>query len=80
MTGRGFAWRSFRALALGGMLGLLWIGTARGQSRDESSPRAPEREMRTAFSAPPASNNGLLAGAQPVVPAGTFDNRFSGLR
>jgi hypothetical protein len=40
---------------------------------------APERDMRTAFSAPPPSN-GLLTGAQPVVPAGTFDNRFSGLR
>ena len=43
--------------------------------------RAPERDMRTAFSAaPPASNNGLLSGAQPVVPAGSFDSRFSGLR
>ena len=42
-------------------------------------PRAPEREIRTAYSAaPPASSNGLLAGAQPVVPVGTFDSRFSG--
>ncbi|MEP7031834.1 MAG: hypothetical protein ABI830_12945, partial [Pseudolabrys sp.] len=41
---------------------------------------APERELRTAYSAPPASTNGLLSGAQPVVPAGTFDSRFSGLR
>ena len=45
------------------------------------TPRPPEREMRTAFSAaPPASNSGLLAGAQPVVPTGSFDNRFSGIR
>ena len=37
-----------------------------------------EREVRTAYSAPPASSGGLLTGAQPVVPAGTFDSRFSG--
>ena len=43
MAGRGFSWRRSRALALCGMLGLLWIGTARGQSRDEIAPRAPER-------------------------------------
>jgi hypothetical protein len=30
--------------------------------------------MRTAY-APPASNGGLLAGAQPVVPAGSFATR-----
>ena len=44
------------------------------------APRAPERELRTAFSAPPAGSSGLLAGAQPVIPAGSFDNRFSGQR
>ena len=43
------------------------------------TPRAPESELRTAFSAP-RSSGGLLAGAQPVVPAGTFDSRWSGLR
>jgi len=36
-------------------------------------------ELRTAYSAPP-SNNGMLAGAQPVVPAGSFDSRWSALR
>jgi murein L,D-transpeptidase YafK len=50
------------------------------QAEKLEAPRAPEREMRTAFSAPPASSGGLLAGAQPVLPAGSFDNRFSGLR
>ena len=41
--------------------------------------RAPE--IRTAYSAaPPASGNGLLAGAQPVVPVGTFEGRFNGFR
>jgi hypothetical protein len=38
-------------------------------------------EMRTAFSTTPrARNSGLLAGAQPVVPVGSFDARWSGLR
>jgi murein L,D-transpeptidase YafK len=46
----------------------------------ETTPRGGDREMRTAFSAPPASNNGLLSGAQPVVPVGSFDARWSGLR
>jgi murein L,D-transpeptidase YafK len=31
-------------------------------------------EIRTAYTTPPASNNGLLSGAQPVVPAGTFNS------
>jgi hypothetical protein len=39
-----------------------------------------ESDIRTAYSAPPASNNGMLAGAQPVVPAGTFAGRWYGLR
>ncbi len=36
------------------------------------APPAPAPVIRTAFSAPPASSNGLLAGAQPVVPVGSF--------
>ena len=50
------------------------------QAEKTETPRAPERQMRTALSAPPASNGGLLAGAQPVVPTGSFDNRWSGFR
>jgi hypothetical protein len=50
------------------------------QADKNEAPRVPEREMRTAYSAPPASSNGLLAGAQPVVPVGSFDSRWSGLR
>jgi hypothetical protein len=44
--------------------------------------RAPDGEIRTAFSAapPPAPTNGLLTGAAPVVPVGTFDSRFNGVR
>ncbi|MGB8551788.1 MAG: hypothetical protein WCD73_00460, partial [Pseudolabrys sp.] len=33
----------------------------------------PQPEIRTAYTTP-ASNNGLLTGAQPVVPVGTFNN------
>jgi len=48
------------------------------QVRKEDKTPAPE--IRTAYSAPAASNNGLLTGAQPVVPAGTFENRWTALR
>jgi murein L,D-transpeptidase YafK len=43
------------------------------QAAKTEAPRAPDPEIRTAYSTPPASNNGLLSGAQPVVPAGTFN-------
>ena len=49
------------------------------QARKEDKSPAPE--MRTAYSSPPpASNNGLLSGAQPVVPAGSFESRWIALR
>lgn len=51
----------------------------RAKQADKNEPPR-EREMRTAYSAPPANSNGLLAGAQPVVPIGSFDSRWSGLR
>jgi len=37
-------------------------------------------EMRTAYSAPPAPSGGLLTGAQPVVPAGSFESRWTAIR
>jgi murein L,D-transpeptidase YafK len=46
---------------------------APSQPAKTEPPHAQEPEIRTAYSTPPASNNGLLAGAQPVVPAGTFN-------
>ena len=46
---------------------------APSQPAKTEAPHAQEPEIRTAYSTPPASNNGLLAGAQPVVPAGTFN-------
>jgi murein L,D-transpeptidase YafK len=39
----------------------------------------PEPEIRTAYSAPPASGN-LLSGAQPVMPVGSFSSRWTSLR
>jgi hypothetical protein len=54
--------------------------TAAPQVRKETK-KTPEPEMRTAYSAPqPASNGGVLPGAQPVVPAGTFENRWTAFR
>jgi murein L,D-transpeptidase YafK len=44
--------------------------TAPVQTAKAEPPQQPE--LRTAYSTPPASNNGLLAGAQPVVPVGSF--------
>ena len=43
--------------------------------------RPASSEIRTAYSATPQANNsGLLSGAQPVVPAGSFDSRWTALR
>lgn len=44
--------------------------TAQVQTAKAEPPQQPE--LRTAYSTPPASNNGLLTGAQPVVPVGSF--------
>jgi murein L,D-transpeptidase YafK len=42
---------------------------------------APASDARTAYAAPPApQTNGMLSGAQPVVPTGNFDSRWSGFR
>jgi murein L,D-transpeptidase YafK len=46
--------------------------------KQAETPQAPANELRTAYSAP--RNEGLLSGAQPVVPGGSFDSRWSGLR
>jgi hypothetical protein len=53
---------------------------AASEPTDGNASRSDNHEMRTAFSAPSANNNGLLVGAQPVVPVGSFDARWSGLR
>ncbi|MCX7298015.1 MAG: hypothetical protein NTU64_14345, partial [Hyphomicrobiales bacterium] len=56
--------------------------SANAASKPDVTDDAPRAEsppqLRTAFSAPPASTGALLTGAQPVVPTGTFDSRWSG--
>jgi len=44
------------------------------QPAKAEAPRTPPSEIRTAYTTPSASNNGLLTGAQPVVPAGSFNS------
>jgi hypothetical protein len=44
------------------------------QTAKAEAPRPPEPEIRSAYATPPASNGGLLTGAQPVVPAGSFNS------
>jgi hypothetical protein len=44
------------------------------QTAKTEAPRTPEPEIRAAYATPPASNGGLLTGAQPVVPAGSFNS------
>jgi murein L,D-transpeptidase YafK len=50
------------------------------QADKNEAPRGSDPQLRTAYSAPPASDNSVLTGAQPVVPAGSFDSRWSGFR
>jgi len=43
-----------------------------------SAPPAPPQQEANAYAPAPANNASLLRGAQPVMPAGTFDSRWSG--
>ncbi len=52
---------------------------AKGDVANDASRDDPP-QLRTAFSAAPPANNGVLAGAQPPVPAGSFESRWSGFR
>jgi hypothetical protein len=48
--------------------------------KEAKGTKTPEPEMRTAYSAQQPANDGVLPGAQPVVPAGTFENRWTAFR
>ncbi len=50
------------------------------QQASKAAKQPPAPELRTAYSSPPASSNGLLQGAQPVVPSGSFESRWTALR
>jgi murein L,D-transpeptidase YafK len=46
---------------------------------DKPTPKKPDQgPQANAFAPAPANNGGLINGAQPVVPAGTFDSRWVG--
>jgi murein L,D-transpeptidase YafK len=42
-------------------------------------PKAEGQQQASAF-APPASNGGLISGAQPMIPSGSFNSRWQGLQ
>jgi hypothetical protein len=50
------------------------------KSAPATAPQRAAPEIRTAYSAPQSNNNGLLSGAQPVVPAGSFESRWTAFR
>ena len=57
--------------------------TARSEKKEqqnETQGATTASEIRTAYSAPQSRTNGLLAGAQPVLQAGSFESRWAGLR
>jgi len=54
------------------------VRQAKANPPEKAKPEQKEPQMRTAFAPQPSS--GLLTGAQPVVPTGSFNARWSGLR
>ena len=65
------------------------VGAASAPTKSYPMPAAPPSDavareampdLRTAHSTPPASDSGLLTGAQPVVPASSFEGRWTALR
>jgi murein L,D-transpeptidase YafK len=50
------------------------------KKQDNKRDKAPDTELRTAYSSSQANNGDVLPGAQPVVPAGTFESRWTALR
>jgi hypothetical protein len=54
-------------------------GKPREAEAAKPKPKA-EGEQQASASAPPASNGGLINGAQPVIPSGGFNSRWQGLQ
>jgi murein L,D-transpeptidase YafK len=50
------------------------------EPREAETPKPDNKPQQEANATQPANIGGLLRGAQPVVPAGTFDNRWGGLQ
>jgi hypothetical protein len=53
-----------------------------GEQQAEAAKPKPKAkgEQQADASTPPASNGGLINGAQPMIPSGSFDSRWQGLR
>ena len=49
------------------------------QAQEAAKPKAKGEQQADAFT-PPASNDGLISGAQPVIPSGSFESRWQGMR
>ena len=52
---------------------------SRGKAQGEDLTPKPQQQAN-AVAQPPANNGGMIKGAQPVVPAGTFDSRWGGVQ
>ncbi|HEY5305372.1 MAG TPA: L,D-transpeptidase family protein [Pseudolabrys sp.] len=53
---------------------------AQAKKQDNKQDKTPDTELRTAYSSPQPNNGRVLPGAQPMVPAGTFESRWTALR
>ena len=55
--------------------------TEEAEAKPKAKPEAKPQQQANAVAQPPANNNsGLIKGAQPVVPSGTFDSRWGGFQ
>jgi murein L,D-transpeptidase YafK len=55
--------------------------TEEAEAKPKAKPESKPQQQANAVAPPPASNNGgLIKGAQPVVPSGTFDSRWGGFQ
>jgi hypothetical protein len=55
--------------------------TEEAEAKAKAKPDAKPQQQANAVAQPPANNNsGLIKGAQPVVPSGTFDSRWGGFQ
>ena len=50
------------------------------ETKPKAKPDAKTQQQANAATPPPANNNGMIKGAQPVVPSGTFDSRWGGFQ
>jgi len=59
------------------------LARSRGRAAEPAAAPANNSDIRTAYSAPapkPAASGSVIAGAQPTLPVGSFDSRWSAMR